>query len=366
MLLNRLLFVTLALLATLATPLRAQTVITTGVDAWHIGHGPARYLPDYAPTEPWKPVAAWGSISTQHRTDTAMGMLTLSLQARAHQVAGQRIDRLDADLRLTDATGLRLGVLPYRMSWCRTYDARSPWIAEPDAFCRFAGLNEISQGAFGTQAYTSTQTGGWLIDGMAGVYRPMIDGQNDKLGPYVSVGPTVLHHTRGISLNALHLATGLQLRAGWLQTLQHQNSNAGSFQRRMDYDTRYLAAEANLTPATSVRASLSAYVGNQINPAQLYGWHGQSTSIELAHRPAPGHTLALGLSRYTNDTTYVRAPHHQRLDVPSASVAWRADLPGGFYSVVQASHTEDDNRPRTGPATLRTGTAIGLRVGRIF
>ena len=364
-------------LATLATsctqPAHAQpagvattATFTVGADAWHIASGPARYLPDYSTPQPWRSTAAWATVSASAATDTPLGMLTVTAQARAHQVTGNRVDRLDADLRVTDATGLRVGMLPYRISWCRTYDASSPWLAEPDAFCRFSGLNEIATGAFGAQAYTSAMLGSWLVDAMAGAYRPLVDGQTGGLGPYVSVGPTVLHHAHGASVNGLHLPTGLQLRAGWLQTLQHQNSSTGSWQRRLDYQTTYLAAEGAITPRITLRASLAAYVGNQTNPANLYGWDGRSTTLEAIYKPAPGHTLALGQSRYVNATAYATRPYDQRLVVPSTTLAWRADLPAQWYAVAQATHSQDDYHPRTGPTTYRTGTAYGLRLGRVF
>jgi hypothetical protein len=354
-----------ALAVFMAAVARADTAtsFTAGVDVWHLPAKPARYLPNYATPHPWRTDNPWVEASIRHRIDTDLGTLTLTASGHTSGTNAGRVDRLDADLNM-GRYGARLGVLPYRVSWCR--GRTGAWIAEPDAFCRFAGLNEISEGAFGAQAYISGMWRGWLLDGMAGVYRPMVDGQSDKLGPYVAVGPNVRHHAHGASVNAMHLATGAQARLGWLSTSQDQDSASGGYQRRLRYDTLYLAGEGNLAPGLDVRASLAAYVGNQVNPARPYAWDGRSLTIEAAYKPTHGHTVSAGLSRYTNVTTYATGPNNQRLMVPSASLAWRVDLPGDAHAVLQATRSLDDATTRAGVQTRRDGTAYGLRLGRVF
>lgn len=351
-------------------PLSAQTMLsgTVGADRWAIQGGPARYLPDYSTPKAWSDLAGWARLTVQHVVDTDVGVLTVTGQGQMHQVTGNRLDRLDADLRIGEFSGVRGGMLPYRVSWCRTYDNRSPWMAEPDAFCRFSGLNEVSQGAFGVQGYHSAVAGNWLLDGMVGAYRPMIDGQNDKLGPYVPVGPTVSHQAAGASLNALHLPTGIQARAGWLRTSQDQDDDKPSgYQRRLRYDTLYLAAEGNVRPWLDLRASLSAYVGDQVNAVNPFKFDGRSVTLEAIAEPAPGHTLAFAWSRYVNRTTYsLQTVNLQRLRVPTVSAAWRFELPQGWYGVLQYTKTDDDLTSRTGVQTLRHGSAVGLRVAKAF
>jgi hypothetical protein len=299
----------------------------------------------------------------QHSTDTDFGQLTLTASGRTDPENQGRIDRLDADLRMGRG-GVRLGVLPYRVSWCRADGG--PWMSEPDAFCRFAGLNEVAEGAFGVQAYRSTLAGGFLIDGMAGIYRPLIDGQNDRLGPYVSVGPTVKHQAHGASVNAMHLGTGIEARAGWLRTAQDQDSEAGSYQRRLRYDSYYLALQGNVTQRLDVRVSLSGYLGNQINPALPHRWDGRSKTLELIYKPDSTQSLAAGITRYSNVTTYSAPPNGQALQVDSLSVAWRKDWPNGIYTVLQATHSTDHSTTRRSVQTHRAGTAYGLRIAQVF
>lgn len=347
------------------TPAHAQVklVAEAGADYWHAPTEPARYLPNYATPNPWKSVTPWARAQVQHQTDTDIGLLTLTASGKTDPVFRGRVDRLDADLRL-GMGGTRLGILPYRLSWCRPDGG--PWMAEPDAFCRFAGLKEISEGAFGAQAYRSGLFAGMLIDIMAGVYRPMVDGQNEKLGPYVAVGPTVKHHAHGASINAVHLATGIEARAGWLRTEQDQDSTAGSYQRRLRYNSYYFGLQGNINQHLDLRASLSGYMGNQINPAQLYAWDGRSHTLELIYKPGGAQSIAAGLSRYSNVTTYAIAPNGQNLQVDSLSLAWRKDWPHGLSTTVQASRSLDDGTTRRGVLTERQGSAYGLRVSKVF
>lgn len=365
-------WVCVAALIFAAMPAKAQGTFsaTVGVDYWAVEGGPARYLPDYSTPHEWKDTAAWTKAKAQYGLMTDLGPLVLTAQGQYHEVQGGRIDRLDADLRLNGGYGLRAGVLPYRISWCRTHSDQSPWMAEPDAFCRFSGLNEISQGAFGVQAYHGAVVGGWMIDVMPGIYRPLIDGQNDKLGPYVEVGPNVSHEAYGVSANALHLGTGVQARLGWLNTKQVQNDASGSktaYQRRLDYDSYYLGLEGNLTRQIDLRASMSGYVGNQTNEANPYKWNGKSTTLEVSYKIAPGHYLSYGASVYENRTFYfLQKINKQFVRVKSESVAWRFDLPDGWWGVLQWSRTDDDSITRQGKQTLRDGRATGLRIAKSF
>lgn len=338
------------------------TSVTVGADYWGSPSEPARYLPGYASPR-FKSLTPWVRGQIQHRTDTDLGPITLTATGRTDPEHQGRIDRLDADLRMGQG-GVRVGILPYRLTWCRADGG--PWMSEPDAFCRFSGLNEVAEGAFGVQAYRSTVAGGFLIDGMAGVYRPLVDGQNDKLGPFVAVGPTVKHQAHGASVNAIHLGTGIEARAGWIRTAQDQDSDAGSYQRRMRYDSYYLGLQGNVTKQLDVRASLSGYVGDQINPALLLDWDGKSKTLELIYKPDSTQSIAAGLSRYTNVTTYAKPPNGQKLQVDSLSIAWRKDWPMGFYTVLQASRSLDDATTRRGVRTERAGTAYGVRLAKVF
>jgi hypothetical protein len=351
---------------------QAQTVVTgaMGADAWGTSEGQARYLPNYGiKSAEWRPLNPWVNATVRHETQVDSLHMATTAQGIYDPIKGGRLHRLDVDVHSPqDGFGARLGVVPYRMTWCRSYDQGTPWITEPDVFCRFSGLNEMNQSAAGVQGYGTVDVAGWALDALVGEYRPQIYGGDNKLGPFIAVGPTTSHTKRGAAVNALHLASGSQIRAGFLRTEQDQDSTANDWRRQLRYDSYYLAAEANPTPKLAVRVSLSAYVGDQINNAAggAFAFDGRSTTVEAMYTPTSGHTLAMGLSQYTNTTIYQNYVGVQRLTVPSFMASYRCDLSGGWYGIGQVMHTTDVFIPISGPQQNRQGNAVGVRLSRAF
>jgi hypothetical protein len=344
---------------------RAESQIVVGLDGWQVPDKQVRYLPNYNPANPWQStsqfITAKGSFT--------YGQAKFSGSAKMDSVSGSSISRLDVDYNL-GTYGFRIGVLPYRISWCRTFDADSPWITEADAFCRSPILNEISRGAAGLQAYKSWLKGDYLIDGLIGFYQPMIDNQDHSLAAYKAVGRTVESDKYGVSVNVMQLSTGSQIRASWLHNYIAQNDDTGShtaYQRRMDYDTYYLAGETTVKESLTVRLSVAAYVGSQTNPYYPYDWLGTSTTLEGIYAITPKDTIAGAVSNYTNDTKYAQTPNKvQTLNVPSYSVAWRHNFDDGYFGVLQATQSVDDYTLTSGANTLKEGVAVGLRLGKVF
>lgn len=343
----------------------AESQIVVGLDGWQVPDKQVRYLPNYNPANPWQStsqfITAKGSFT--------YGQAKFSGSAKMDSVNGSSISRLDVDYNL-GAYGFRVGILPYRVSWCRTFDADSPWITEADAFCRSPILNEISRGAAGVQTYKSWLAGDYLIDGLVGYYQPMIDNQDHSLAAYKAVGRTVESDKYGVSVNVMQLSTGSQIRASWLHNWLVQNDDTGSrsaYQRRMDYDTYYLAGETTVKERLTVRLSIAAYVGDQTNPAYLYNWLGTSTTLEGLFAITPKDTLAGAVSNYTNDTKYAQTPNKvQTLKVPSYSLSWRHNFDEGYFGIVQATYSGDNYKLTNGTLTEKEGVAVGLRLGKVF
>lgn len=334
-----------------------------GVNLWSVPDTSTRYLPNYNTPRTWHEVSEFIKVKGSYSIDN----VTLSGAAKFDSNNGHRIDRLDIDYKFNNAVGIRAGLLPYRISWCRTYEFNSPWISEPDAFCRFYGLAEISEGSSGVQVYSSSVQSKYLVDGMIGYYNPMIDGQDKKLGPYIPVGPTVYHEKYGASINILDLSSGLEIRASWLHSQQNQDSSSGSFQRRLNYETFYLASE--FTPAShlDIRASISAYIGQQGNPVNLYDFTGISSTLEASYKVDEYQTLSLGLSNYSNTTIYKNSPgKEQTLDVPSMSLSYRRELPKDFYLTLQVTHSKDTYIKITNDQAVSSGSAFGLQIAKQF
>lgn len=334
--------------------------ISAGADIWTTAATPARYQPDYATSNTWRAVNPWVKLSGT----LALGDIRLNASARYSPVDGTRVDRLDADIQLTPSTGVRLGpVLPYRVSTCPTYDTTVQWISSPNVFCRFTGLAEVSTGGAGAQIYASTAAGDWLIDIMGGAYKPSWDGQDKKLAIYVPVGPNTRHDKIGASLNALHVDSGTQIRASWLRTWQDQASDAGGYLRMLRYDTLFAGLEKRLGHSVEVKASVSAYLGDQANPANPYNFAAISTAAELSWSPAYAHTLSIGANLYQNTTRLTAST--QLLRVPSIQAAYRLDMTSSRYLIIQALKTQDTYTRQTG-TTDRSGSSLGIRIAQNF
>jgi len=351
---------------TLNQEAKADITLQTGIDYWKVPNEQVRYLPNYNTQEPWRKTEQFMIGSGSYQT----GQFKFTLAGKITSLNGSRIDRADIDYNL-GSWGLRAGVLPYRVSWCRTYDNSSPWISETDAFCRSPILNEISNGAAGVQVYQSNLWGGYLVDALAGVYRPMLDNQDKSLGPYKKVGETVKHNKYGGSINIMHLESGNQIRAAWLHTDLNQNDDrdgiAHPYQRQLSYETYYLAGEMEAIKNVTLRLSGAAYIGSQNNSYYPYKWNGTSVTLEGIWQVNERNTLAVGASRYTNDTNYENVPNKtQTLVVPNISIAWRHNFEDGYFGIIQATKSKDDYTTVRDENTFREGSAVGVRLGKVF
>ena len=344
--------------------------VAVGTDYWKINSPAktsARYLPDYSlPVgKEFSDLSHWVDVDLSYETALPVGYLKFTADAAASSLIGQKINRADIDYRIGNQ-GARVGILPYRISWCRD-NAESAFISEPDVFCRFHGLNEVAQGSFGLQTYSSNLVGNWLLDSMLGYYQPMIASQRDALGPYVSVGPTVKHDAHGLSVNALHLPSSLQLRFGWLNTKQHQDDSSGGTQRQMHYDSYYVAAEITALPKLTTRLSSSGYIGDQTNGSNPYKWNGNSSTIDAIYKLNHKHSIAVGYSRYSNKTFYpMQTVNKQLVVVKGSSIAYSYQASPDWRLMLQYTDTTDWASTRLGVITYRKGNAVGARATRSF
>ena len=341
----------------------ADSQIVVGLDAWQVPQKQVRYMPNYNTANPWQSV---GQFVTA-KGDWTYGKAKFSASGKMDSISGSSIDRLDVDYSF-GSYGVRAGIVPYRVSWCRTYDSNSPYIQEADAFCRSPILNEISRGAAGVQAYKSWLEGDYLLDSMVGYYDPLIDNQDKSLGPYKQVGPTVGSQKFGGSLNLMKLSTGTQVRISYLHSrlLQNDTSPTG-FQRHLEYDTLYIATETTFYDKLQIRASWAAYLGEQINNRNLYEWTGTSSTLEGVYAITPQDSLAIAASYYDNITEYASKPGKlQSLNVPSYTAAWRHNFDDGYFGILQLTQSIDDYTLTTGANTTKEGVALGLRLGKVF
>lgn len=329
-----------------------------GIDAWD-ATGDARYLPNYMPAKPWSNFEPWAIAKAEFELTPD---LTATFQARAHALDGNRAQRADLNWRISDEYGVRVGMLPYRVSWCRDL-GEGPWIKEPDALCRQKQLAEITEGSAGIQAYRSGAVGSWVVDAMAGVYQPMIDGQDKDFGVFIPVGPTVSHDKWGASINAVQAQSGAEIRAGFLRTDMQQDyddSRYKDFRQHMRYDMTYLGA--NIPAGSAIfRASWARYAGYQDNVVP-YSWFADSKTLEVSFPQPTGHIYAVGLSEYTHNAMY--PTFDQPLKVVSANFVFHRDL--GPWAIHWQATRSIDTATIHGVSSTRASNAYGLRVVRFY
>lgn len=349
-----------------ASAMASNEAISVGMDHWNAPDTAHRYSPNYATDNPYKPTAMWVRGSADYSIG---GGAVLRLAGQRHEVYGGSVDRAEVDYRLTSRTGVRAGILPYRLAWCRAYDADAVWIREPDAFCSFKGLAEITRGGTGVQAYHTATVGQWLLEGMAGAYRPKIDNQDKSLAIYVGVGPNARHDKVGASVNAIHLPSGTQVRAAVLRTWLDQDDARivkTPYQRQLAYDTVFLGIEGDVAPDWSARLTGAAYIGDQLNPMSLYGFRARSLTTEILYTPSPAHRFAAGLTHYRNETRYVGRDQLQTVDVPGLSLGYRWSFDRRSYLALQAQRGLDESVSSSGVVTSRSGSSFGVRLGSNF
>ena len=324
----------------------------SGLDTWYSPDTQVRYLPNYKPAFQFRAADPW--VYAQAEKSTALddgSTVTTTFAGRNSAVAGGYVSRADVDFRTSSGFGVRAGMLPYRVSYCRSL-GEGPWLAEPSALCRYYVLNAMAGGGAGVQAYASIQVGDWTVDGMAGLYRPRLDGQSKlTLGPQLATGPHTRDDRAGVSFNALHLSSGLQTRFSVLKADEVQD---GKY--TMATTTRYLAAQAPVGADADLALSHTRITGGGFIGVQT-GIEVNDLTAEVIWKFRTGNTLAVGASTYAQDVSGIGA----HLQVKARSIAYRRELGGGWFMVAQASHSASGGYGK--PAS---GTALGFRVAKSF
>lgn len=355
------------LLAASASSVFAETSVKLGVDYWDVQTDvQTRYMPNYSTLNPWKNTASWIAVSSSNYLTED---LQYSLQGQYHEIDGAYITRAYLDWKPLESTGVRVGVIPYRMNNCQQYGDKSVWIREPDPFCRFRYLNEISQGSAGVQVYQTSHFENWVVDYALGVFNPMLDKQDDKLGPYKKVGQTLEHGKKVASASAIYLPTGAQLRVGVSKTDLMQRDDrpvAHPYTRDLQYSTWFMSADWFFSKSWSGAVSASGLQGDQLNMASRYSFKGRSLSVETSYRVTSSDWISVGYNSYQNITKYLGVVPEQVLRVPSQTVSWRHSFQNGAQVKVQYLSGSDFYLTTSGAVTFSKNRAVGAQVSYAF
>ena len=332
-------------------------------------------LPDADTKWNFRPVSPWLRFTSNVRLDTN---LEANFKVRADQLMGARVDVANLDWSPSPYLGFRAGVVNFNTNWCRTYDVDSPWISEPDAFCRRNDNMRINNAAPGLQAYTNTMLGDYQMQTIVGIYRPMLFSYETKeFGfNYRKLRETfnyVSNQKISAAINFLNLQTGTQLRLGFMRSEQ-----AGIYSPRLIPDDRarrnlidnyYLGFDTYLRPTLRFRYSNAQFFANDYyDELPVLKQKHRFETLELIYDWRSSDMLALGLSRVgqsaaVNDTAFgVFIDDYWLVKTTSQFISWRHQWGKGIHSIIQWTHAAQTNG-YFGNRQSGSGDAVGMRVG---
>jgi hypothetical protein len=406
-------------LALTACAVQAQTVVATehqwtddvvgshilqvGVDAWHINTSASEdtsanlnslsrlQLANSYPVWDFHPTTQWMRFEGGLRVGSDV---LLSMKYRADQSTGSRLDEASVDWAF-HTYGVKFGVLDPKISWCRTYDVDSPWVRENNPFCSIQPLNFAKGSAPGAQVYANFIAGGYSLQALAGVYRPLWWNYAPDETPTLDLGPTsvVKNHTKsGLALSATNLRNGTEFRVGLLRDHYQARKDSSTPNVPYEYDVQsdvmFLGANWYATQKIALRATYFTYVGNMARTLQSQAEYllrdqnskYKATSLEMNYQLNATHVFGLAHvvydfnQNYSNfdlqsgtpvfQSGYTGAPHFV---TTNTSVSWRHDWRKGLFTVLQYSDARVSQTHSSLQRQLSSnGTALGLRLGYRF
>lgn len=363
-----------------------------GVDAWQFSNGRPDPLLMMSTNAQWhyRPVSPWGTFDGRLMVSPRA---TLAFKARSNQEMGSHVDELSADWAISPRLGVKVGVVDYKTSWCRTYDIDSPWVRENDPFCTVVDVSGPSGGAPGAQLYTNMQVGAYRLQGIAGVYSPLWFGYNKTEFSNLTYSNSRVEKNskQGFSINALNLDTATEFRFGYLATQQeqavHGGWNAPDFRVNQAYDITFAGVSFYAMPKLNVRMQTLHHVmsnKNVVEPGSSYPHTvrgnvllRRSYVMEFNYQQDAQNVFAFAASKFLmhNALTETNYPYSGYTVYPdfsdytqrSFSLAWRHDWPEGLFTSVQLTRSSlVDTSSYYGYDRAMHANGLGMRLGYQF
>lgn len=379
-----------------------ETSTQLGVDAWklapstndntyllnqnlYLANSQSKW--DYTSVSPWIKLISNAKLSND---------LSFTLKFRADQSLGMRIDDLHFDWSFWPTTGVRLGVVDFKVNWCKTYDLDSAWVRQNDPFCVSPITFTSNNAGPGVQLYNNLRLGDYNIQTIGGVYRPTLFKYNHKEfgNTYLAETDTATKNNKlGLAASVLNTETGTLFRAGYLKTDQSASITKQTQFLNQNVDFLFYGIEFLLSNSTSIELHHidSNWTTQQYDNGVIYNFvsyppelsylidsRRNATALEIKNQFDSRNIIAYAYSRYIYNvdsaTSYTYIQHVT--PVPSTataqllnfvgtshSIAWRRDLGDGWFYSLQYTRAFTNRKNPEGSAS---GTAYGLRLAYQF
>jgi hypothetical protein len=331
--------------------------------------------------------SAWGRVvATQRLTND----ITVSAKVRADQTLGMRVDEAQIEKYISPSLGVRAGVVDYKTSWCRAYEADNGWMQEIEAVCNTPQFRDVTGGAPGVQIFTNlTWDDHYRLQSQIGLYRPLFLNYAPKEFGNIIPSPNYQvqkNEKLGVNFNLINLHTGLEARLSYIHANQiaylPESEILGTY--KMLSDLIYLGLSVPVTEQTNFRithlqqhqkATCRSETADIATCNFNSNFQKKSTAVEFSYRWENLHLFSIGLNRTNFDLQEIYFTPH--LDVyqhpnPSyrktnqTSFAWRKDWQKNLFTIVQFIKAEHQSS-----ATIKTGSfpyqaqgnALGVRLG---
>lgn len=381
-----------------SNPHRRHWNYQVGIDTWHLdasvdkdplpGYNEANsnlLLPNSYTQWQFKQTSPFGRVTG---TEQLSRNVSFNFKAKADQSQGIKVNEASFQKDISPSLALRVGVVDYKTSWCRTYDTDNGWIQDIEAFCVTPQFRDVSGGAPGLQAVTNTNWKDYQIQTLAGIYNPLLFNYAPKEFGNVVPSPqysVTSNKKTSLNLNVLDLMTSLETRISYIHTDQAAYSPETNLRgtTKQAYDllyfglnvpTRYPDLSVRLTHVlqnqkATCRSSV-AQLASRCNLNATSQKH--ATSIHLSYRHTSKNLFSLGVSEteiaqqadfFTPDLqvfTHLEDQFYIRLH--QASAAWRRDWGDGFFAVGQFIKAKQTSG-QLGIRNPSEGYAFGIRLG---
>lgn len=97
-----------------------------------------------------------------------------NLDYRYNKVLSGNLDQANLDIAITPTVRARIGVVPMRLNFCRSYEQDNPWIMEVSVACGYGPQSTFraTNAAPGLQLYLNTGSNDWMSSYQIGFYQP--------------------------------------------------------------------------------------------------------------------------------------------------------------------------------------------------